>query len=167
MRNRAGSLLLISSGVAAFTSLMMLQLRPAGLEFAFPLLLCVAFAVATIAIGANDHSVGVGGSGVIGLVGGLVLGGWIWRSQYALYPDDAIRACIEALGFQNVGLHVGFRRSVFPPGLFCSPSGRPEELVTSLATVTGWTLVLVAIAAAFIVSIWVARKAESRASLIG
>lgn len=166
MRERAGSVLLALSGVAAFTSLMMLQLRPAGLEFTLPLLLCVAFAVATIAIGANDHSFGVGGSGVIGLVGGFVLGGWIWRSQFALYPDDAIRACIEALGFREAGPHVGFRRSVFPPGLFCSPSGRPEELVTPLATVTGWTLVLVAIAAAFIVSTWVARRAETRAAVI-
>ncbi|MBH0053516.1 hypothetical protein I6E74_04935 [Salinibacterium sp. SWN139] len=85
---------------------------------------------------------------------------------FALYPDDAIRACIEALRFQKVGPNVGFRRSVFPPGLFCSPSGEPEELVTSLATATGWTLVVVAIAAAFIVSTWVARRAETRASVI-
>ena len=162
MRNRAGSVLLVVSAVSAFASLLLLHVRPAGLDFALPLVLSLALSIATIAVGATRRSTVVGASGGIALVGVLTLSGWIWRSQYALYPNDAVRACAGALGPGVAGPHVGSRRSVLPPGLFCSSADGREVLITTPATVVGWTLVLVAIAMAFILAIALARRYETR-----
>ncbi|MGV8911671.1 MAG: hypothetical protein ACOH14_03565 [Rhodoglobus sp.] len=167
LRNRAGSGSLLACGVSALLALVFLQIWPTNFNFIAPLVLALVLAIAVTSIGIQKKQGEVSGAGVIAVIAVLVLCGWILQSQFSLYPDDVVRACVEALRDQKIEIgrpDQDFARSVLPPGLFCLPGapGSAWVLVTPVAEVAAWSSVLAGIALALAGSVLLARHAENR-----
>jgi hypothetical protein len=95
------------------------------------------------------------GAGVLAVFGSVGAAGWIWFGAFFLFPADPSRACVEAIGFSNVGPEFTFERSYLPPALICFPHGALGEAViaTPLASVLAWSVVPVLILGLFILAL--------------
>ena len=166
-RSRAGSRVLLACGLASVSSLVVLQFFPSALQFALPLIIAVALAIAGIVVGVQRNVSGVSLAGVLALVAVVVLCGWIWGTQFALYPDDPVRGCVEGLGVHSDVSDLQFHRSVLPPGLFCMSggSGNGWLLVTPAQTVLAWSTVLGMVGLTHIAAVFLAKRAERRATV--
>jgi hypothetical protein len=165
-RNRAGSRVLLACGLASVSSLVVLQFFPSTLQFVLPLIIAVALAITGIVVGVQRDVSAVSVAGVLALVAVVVLCGWIWGTQLALYPDDPVRGCIEGLGVHTDVSDLRFHRSVLPPGMFCLSTGTDNAwvLVTPAETVLAWSTVLGIVALTHIAPVLLARRAELRAT---